>query len=99
DYSGYPDCRRETLDAMAKALSLGLDKPVIIETPLMWLTKAQTWDLAQRIGGEPLVEAIIEESHTCYQGDRSRRHAWGYGCGACPACELRAAGYEGWRAA
>ncbi|KQS55757.1 7-cyano-7-deazaguanine synthase [Brevundimonas sp. Leaf363] len=98
DYSGYPDCRRETLDAMAKALSLGLDKPVIIETPLMWLTKAETWDLAQRIGGEPLVEAIIEDSHTCYQGDRSHRHAWGYGCGECPACELRAAGYVGWRA-
>ena len=99
DYSGYPDCRRETLDAMAKALSLGLDKPVIIETPLMWLTKAETWDLAQRIGGEPLVEAIIEDSHTCYQGDRSQRHTWGYGCGECPACELRAAGYDGWRAA
>ena len=99
DYSGYPDCRRETLDAIARALSLGLDKPVIIETPLMWLTKAETWDLAQRIGGEPLVEAILEESHTCYQGDRSRRHAWGYGCDACPACDLRKAGYEAWRAA
>ena len=99
DYSGYPDCRRETMDAMAKALSLGLDKPVVIDTPLMWLTKAQTWELAQRIGGEALVEAILEESHTCYQGDRSHRHAWGYGCGECPACELRAAGYDGWRTA
>ena len=81
DYSGYPDCRRDTIDAMAAALSLGLDKPVVIETPLMALTKADTWALADRIGGSALVDLIIEESHTCYRGDRTHRHAWGYGCG------------------
>ena len=98
DYSGYPDCRHETMEAMARALSLGLDKPVVIDTPLMWLTKAQTWELADRIGGEALVELIVEDSHTCYRGDRTHRHAWGYGCGECPACELRAAGYAEWAA-
>ena len=71
-------------------------KPVVIDTPLMWLTKAQTWELADRIGGDTLIELIIEDSHTCYQGDRTHRHAWGYGCGSCPACELRAAGYDEW---
>ena len=96
DYSGYPDCRHETMEAMARALSLGLDKPVVIDTPLMWLTKAETWALADRIGGDKLVELIVEDSHTCYQGDRTHRHAWGYGCGDCPACELRAAGYDEW---
>ena len=96
DYSGYPDCRRDTLDAMARALSLGLDKPVPIETPLMALTKAETWALAERIGGAGLVQLIVEASHTCYRGDRERRHAWGYGCGDCPACELRARGYAEW---
>jgi 7-cyano-7-deazaguanine synthase len=96
DFSGYPDCRRETMNAMERALSLGLDKPVPIQTPLMWLTKAQTWALADELGGAGLVELIVEESHTCYRGDRTRRHAWGYGCGACPACELRAAGWHGW---
>lgn len=99
DYSGYPDCRRETIEAMSRALSLGLDKPVPIETPLMALTKAETWALAHRIGGEALVELIIEDSHTCYRGDRTERHAWGYGCGDCPACELRAAGHAEWVAA
>ena len=84
---------------MALALSLGLDKPVIIDTPLMWLTKAQTWELADRIGGEPLVRLIVEDSHTCYRGDRAHRHAWGYGCGECPACELREAGYQEWASA
>ena len=98
DYSGYPDCRRDTIDAMARALSLGLDKPVVIETPLMALTKAETWALADRIGGPELVELIVEASHTCYRGDREQRHAWGYGCGDCPACELRAAGYGEWMA-
>lgn len=98
DYSGYPDCRRDTIDAMARALSLGLDKPVVIETPLMALTKAETWALAERIGGPELVELIVEASHTCYRGDREQRHAWGYGCGDCPACELRAAGYGEWMA-
>jgi 7-cyano-7-deazaguanine synthase len=96
DFSGYPDCRRGTIDAMAAALSLGLDKPVVIETPLMALTKAQTWGLADRIGGAALIELIIEASHTCYRGDRTRRHPWGYGCGDCPACELRAAGHAEW---
>lgn len=99
DYSGYPDCRNETIQATARALSLGLDKSVPVETPLMFLTKAQTWELADQIGGRALVEAIIEFSHTCYLGDRTHRHVWGYGCGACPACELRAAGYAQWAAA
>ena len=99
DFSGYPDCRRAALDAMARALSLGLDKDVVIETPLMALTKADTWALADELGGRPLVDLILEDSHTCYLGDRSARHAWGYGCGTCPACELRAAGYEQWAAA
>ncbi|GAA0626341.1 7-cyano-7-deazaguanine synthase QueC [Brevundimonas kwangchunensis] len=98
DYSGYPDCRRDTIEAMAQALSLGLDKPVVIDTPLMHLTKAQTWELADRIGGAALVELIVEVSHTCYLGDREHRHAWGYGCGDCPACELRAAGHAEWAA-
>ena len=96
DFSGYPDCRRETMDAMERALSLGLDKRVPIQTPLMWLTKAQTWALSDEIGGTALVELIVEESHTCYLGDRTHHHAWGYGCGQCPACELRAAGWDGW---
>ena len=96
DYSGYPDCRRETMDAMQRALSLGLDKPVPIETPLMHLTKTGTWALAHDLGGDALVQLIIEDSHTCYLGDREHRHPWGYGCGSCPACELRAAGYDQW---
>ena len=99
DFSGYPDCRRDTIDAMATALSLGLDRPVVIETPLMALTKAETWTLAERIGGQRLVDLILEDSHSCYLGDREQRHPWGYGCGTCPACELRAAGYEQWLAA
>jgi 7-cyano-7-deazaguanine synthase len=98
DFSGYPDCRNETIQATARALSLGLDKPVPVETPLMFLTKAQSWDLVERIGGRALVEVIVEFSHTCYLGDRTRRHDWGYGCGTCPACELRAAGYGEWAA-
>lgn len=96
DFAGYPDCRRDTIDAMATALSLGLDKPVVIETPLMTRTKAETWALADQIGGERLVELIIETSHTCYLGDRGQRHTWGYGCADCPACELRAAGHAQW---
>ena len=96
DFSGYPDCRRDTIDAMSQALSLGLDKPVPIETPLMALNKAQTWALAHQIGGQALVELIIEDSHTCYLGDREHRHPWGYGCGSCPACDLRSAGYLEW---
>lgn len=96
DYSGYPDCRRETLDAMQSALALGLAAPMKIETPLMRLTKAETWGLAHVLGGEALVQAILEHSHTCYEGDRTHRHAWGYGCGACPACELREKGWVEW---
>ncbi len=98
DFSGYPDCRRDTLDAMQQALRLGLDRDVAIETPLMLLTKAQTWALADSLGGEALVELILEDSHTCYLGERGERHAWGHGCGVCPACELRARGWAEWRA-
>ena len=98
DYSGYPDCRRETLDAMQAALNLGMEQGFSIETPLMWLTKAQTWALGKTLGGEPLVDLILEQTHTCYLGDRGHRHAWGYGCGSCPACELRQGGYEDWNA-
>jgi len=97
DYSGYPDCRRTTMDAMGEALTLGLDRPTPVETPLMYLDKAATWALADELGGAALVELIVEETHTCYLGDRSHRHAWGYGCGTCPACELRARGWEKWR--
>jgi 7-cyano-7-deazaguanine synthase len=93
DYSGYPDCRRETIDAMQTALSLGLESPLSIETPLMRVDKAGAWALAHQLGGGALVNVIIEHTHTCYQGDRARRHAWGYGCGACPACDLRARGW------
>jgi 7-cyano-7-deazaguanine synthase len=98
DYSGYPDCRRATLDAMEEALELGLDTPIRIDTPLMHLSKAETWALAHDIGGLKLVDLIREETHTCYYGDRTHRHDWGYGCGACPACELRAKGWSEWRA-
>jgi len=94
DYSGYPDCRRATIDAAEQALSLGLDRSLRIETPLMHLSKAQTWSLAEEIAGRALVELIREATHTCYQGDRSQRHDWGYGCGSCPACELRAKGWQ-----
>ncbi len=97
DYSGYPDCRRETLDALERALNLGMDRGFSIQTPLMQLTKAETWALADRLGGAALTGLIVEESHTCYLGDRSLRHAWGYGCGTCPACELRARGWAEWR--
>ncbi len=97
DYSGYPDCRRATLDAMESALALGLERPLTIETPLMHLTKAQTWALAHELGGEELVADIVEHSHTCYRGDRAQRYAWGFGCGVCPACELRAKGWDEWR--
>jgi 7-cyano-7-deazaguanine synthase len=98
DFSGYPDCRNSTIQTLAKALSLGLDKPVAIETPLMFIDKAGTWELGMKLGGEKLVEVIVEDTHTCYLGDRSHRHAWGYGCGTCPACELRAKGWNEWQA-
>ena len=99
DFSGYPDCRRDTLDALQTALNLGMDRHFRIETPLMRLTKAQTWALAAALGGEALVEITVTDSHTCYRGERGAPHAWGHGCGTCPACELRAAGYEAWNAA
>ena len=94
DFSGYPDCRDDTMKAMQLALSLGMDRRFLIETPLMWIDKADTWRLAQQLGGDALVDLIVEHTHTCYLGDREHRHAWGYGCGTCPACELRARGYE-----
>lgn len=93
DYSGYPDCRDNTLKAMQVALSLGLDARMVVETPLMWLDKAATWHLAHTLGGLPLVDLIREHTHTCYLGERGSRHAWGYGCGGCPACELRRKGW------
>ena len=97
DYSGYPDCRRETLDAMERAINLGMEAAFAIDTPLMQLTKAETWAMARNLGGEPLIDLILEHSHTCYRGERATRHAWGYGCGDCPACELRARGWDEWR--
>jgi len=97
DFSGYPDCRDNTLKALQVALSLGMDAPMTIETPLMWMDKAQTWALTDELGGEALTELVAEHTHTCYLGDRSQRHAWGYGCGMCPACDLRRKGYKAWR--
>ncbi|MCP1335843.1 7-cyano-7-deazaguanine synthase QueC [Futiania mangrovi] len=99
DYSGYPDCRDDTLKALQVALSLGLDARVTVHTPLMWIDKARTWEMADALGGAALVALIAEETHTCYLGDRTTRHDWGYGCGRCPACELRAAGWDRWTAA
>lgn len=93
DYSGYPDCRDDTVKAMQVALTLGLDKRVVIHTPLMWIDKAQTFILAVEIGGDAFLDLLIEDSHSCYLGDRAKRHDWGYGCGTCPACQLRAQGF------
>ncbi len=98
DFSGYPDCRDDTMKAMQLALSLGMDKRFLIDTPLMWIDKAATWAMAEALGGRALVDLIIEHTHTCYLGDREHRQAWGYGCGACPACELRARGYAAYAA-
>lgn len=98
DYSGYPDCRDNTLKSLQVSLSLGLDAPMVVETPLMWIDKAQTWAMAESLGGERLVELIREHTHTCYLGDRSQRREWGYGCGKCPACDLRLRGYEAYMA-
>lgn len=95
DYSGYPDCRDETIKALQGALSLGMARSFELHTPLMWLSKAATWQLAHDLGGAGLVDLIRDQSHTCYLGERGARHEWGYGCGQCPACELRA---KGWRA-
>lgn len=106
DFSGYPDCRDDTMKALQVALSLGMDRRLLIETPLMWIDKAETWRMAQALGettdvpqgGQRLLDLIIEHSHTCYLGDREHRHDWGYGCGACPACDLRRAGWVRFRA-
>lgn len=97
DYSGYPDCRNETLQTLAQTLTLGMDRDFTIHTPLMWTTKAGTWAMAHQLGGDALVELVREHTHTCYIGDRSKRRDWGYGCGECPACELRARGWQEWR--
>jgi len=97
DYSGYPDCRDNTIMAQQLALSLGLDSPMTVETPLMFLTKADTWRLTEQLGGDALLQLCIEHPHTCYLGERGARHDWGYGCGSCPACSLRAAGYAEFR--
>ncbi len=97
DYSGYPDCRDDTMKAMQVALSLGLERRLVIETPLMWVDKLRTWELAESLGGPTLVELVRTRTHSCYLGDRSHEHDWGYGCGACPACELRRAGWMAYR--
>ena len=99
DYSGYPDCRDETLRTLQEALRLATETPFSIETPLMGLSKAQSWGLAEGLGGPAFIDLIREETHTCYVGDHETKHDWGYGCGACPACELRAKGYADWRGA
>ncbi|BAT60829.1 7-cyano-7-deazaguanine synthase [Variibacter gotjawalensis] len=97
DYSGYPDCRNDTMKAVQTALSLGMDRPFVIETPLMWLDKTETWQLAETLGGQPLIDLIVADTHTCYLGERGRLHDWGHGCGECPACQLRAQGFARWR--
>ncbi len=94
DFSGYPDCRIETLNAQMKAISLGMDRTFTLETPLMHLSKAQAWALAHELGGQGLIDLILEDTHSCYKGERKVRHDWGYGCGTCPACDLRAKGWE-----
>jgi len=98
DYSGYPDCRDDTIKAMQVALNLGMERRFVLHTPLMWRDKAATWQLAEALGGQKLVELILEQTHSCYLGDRTHRHAWGYGCGTCPACELRRNGWESYQA-
>ena len=94
DYSGYPDCRDDTVKAMQLALNLGMEARFVLHTPLMWIDKAETWRMAERLGGRALVDLVREGTHTCYAGDRTQLHDWGYGCGACPACALRARGYR-----
>jgi len=99
DFSGYPDCRDDTIKAMQLALTLGTDRRFVIHTPLMWVDKAGTFALAREIGGDALIDLLLADTHTCYLGDRQHRHAWGFGCGECPACRLRADGYARWKAA
>ena len=98
DYSGYPDCRDDTLKSLQVTLNLGMDRRFVLHTPLMWIDKAQTWALAHTLGGQRLVELVAESTHTCYLGDRTRRHPWGYGCATCPACTLRATGWSAYAA-
>ena len=98
DDSAYPDCRDNALKSLQVAISLGIDSPMTIDTPLMWLDKSGIWALSERLGGEPLIDLVVEHSHSCYLGDREHHHAWGYGCGLCPACDLRRKGYETWLA-
>ncbi|HKN28461.1 MAG TPA: 7-cyano-7-deazaguanine synthase QueC [Roseiarcus sp.] len=98
DYSGYPDCRDDTMKAMQVALNLGMDSRFVVETPLMWIDKAEAWRMAERLGGAALVDIVRQETHSCYHGDREHLHDWGYGCGECPACRLRAEGYRRYRA-
>src|SRR5262249_10738427 len=97
DFSGYPDCRDDTVKALQVALNLGMDRRFVLHTPLMWIDKAATWRLAQELGGEALVDLIREHSHSCYLGERGARHDWGHGCGQCPACRLRAKGWQAYR--
>jgi 7-cyano-7-deazaguanine synthase len=98
DFSGYPDCRDDTIKSLQATLNLGMASRFVLLTPLMWLDKGETWALAEELGGRPLVDLVLEETHTCYHGERGQRHEWGYGCGKCPACELRAAGFARYRA-
>jgi 7-cyano-7-deazaguanine synthase len=97
DYSGYPDCRSETMEAMQRALNLGMAGVFTIHTPLMHIDKAASWRMAETLGGRALVDLIVDETVTCYLGDRTQQHEWGYGCGRCPACKLRTSGYERYR--
>jgi 7-cyano-7-deazaguanine synthase len=99
DFSGYPDCRDDTVKALQVALNLGMESRFVLHTPLMWIDKAETWRMAERLGGTALVDSVVEDTHTCYLGDRAHRHPWGYGCGTCPACALREKGYREYRAA
>lgn len=99
DFSGYPDCRDDSLKALQVALNLGMASRLTIETPLMWIDKAESWRLAESLGGESLIELIRHDTHTCYLGERGQMHDWGHGCGTCPACDLRAKGYHQYRAA
>jgi len=98
DYSGYPDCRDDTVKAMQLALNLGMERRFVLHTPLMWIDKTGTFALAQELGGDALVDLLVEETHSCYLGERTRRHVWGFGCGECPACKLRADGFARWMA-
>jgi 7-cyano-7-deazaguanine synthase len=98
DYSGYPDCRDDTIKAMQLALNLGMERRFVLHTPLMWIDKAETFALAHKLGGDAMIDVLVEETHSCYLGDRATRHAWGFGCGECPACQLRAGGFARWMA-